>query len=328
MTRRLILWLTGMTVLLWLVAAGLGALLMREEFDEVFDSALSETAQRLLPLAVEDILDREPGAGSYRLPASPGAGDDEYLTFQVRDASGAVLLYSYGAPAEPFAAPLVPGYHDTPTHRVFTTSAVDGTILLQVADPLAHRRESTVEGLVALMLPLIALIPLSVVAVGLVVRRALKPIGRLSSEIEARSGANLTTLQTGALPPELSVIAASVNGLLDRLRRAMEAERSFTTNSAHELRTPLAGALAQTQRLIEELEPRTSDRRGDSSADRPVGEASAACPGGGRHRDLGTSGCSRTRRAHGRGGNRENASGGRIGRGDRRGATARPCGRR
>ncbi|MFN7025214.1 MAG: hypothetical protein ACK4QP_11975 [Pseudorhizobium sp.] len=41
---------------------------------------------------------------------------------------------------------------------------------------------------------------------------------------------------------------------MTRLRAALEAEREFRSNSAHELRTPIAEALAQTQMLIAELE--------------------------------------------------------------------------
>jgi two-component system OmpR family sensor kinase len=73
------------------------------------------------------------------------------------------------------------------------------------------------------------------------------------SQIESRSGSNLAPLQLGDLPGELRPIVGSVNHLMDRLRRALESERNFATNSAHELRSPIAGALAQTQRLITQL---------------------------------------------------------------------------
>src|SRR5690606_34708819 len=43
--------------------------------------------------------------------------------------------------------------------------------------------------------------------------------------------------------------ADAVNRRLERLRRALESERRFAANSAHELRTPLAATLAQVQRL-------------------------------------------------------------------------------
>ena len=55
------------------------------------------------------------------------------------------------------------------------------------------------------------------------------------------------------MPVEVLTISESVNHLLDRLRRALESERSFTANSAHELRTPIATVLAQIQRLQQEV---------------------------------------------------------------------------
>jgi two-component system OmpR family sensor kinase len=70
------------------------------------------------------------------------------------------------------------------------------------------------------------------------------------------------------LPDEMAPVAASVNALIGRLRGALEAERSFTANSAHELRTPIAAALAQTQRLLAELpdDPRRERARSIATA--------------------------------------------------------------
>jgi two-component system OmpR family sensor kinase len=252
MTRRLMLWLTGATILFWFAAAGFGALVMREEFDEVFDSALQETAQRLLPLVVNDVFQREQSTDPFRMNDS-GTEHAEYLTYQLRDKDGRVLLHSHDALPEPLAAPLKRGFYDTPTHRIYTEVAVSGTLFLQVADPLAQRREAMLEGALTLFLPLLALVPLSMAAVWLVVRRSLAPIRTLRDEIGARDGGNLSPVGTVGLPAELNTIATSVDRLLERLRTSLDAEREFAANSAHELRTPIAGALAQTQRLIAEL---------------------------------------------------------------------------
>lgn len=256
MTRRLILWLTAALVSFWLVAALLGAAVMREEFDEVFDSALAETAQRLLPLVLDELA-ADSTDDDDDTPRTITPGDmpehDEYLTYQVRAADGRVLLRSHDAPAAPFAAPLATGFFDTPGERIHTLAGAGGAVFLQVADPLDHRREAVTEGAVALVLPLVALVPLSVLAVWMIVRGALAPVAVLRAAIGERNGMNLAPLAAGTLPPELAGIAGSVDDLLRRLRGALEAERQFAANSAHELRTPIAGTLAQTQRLIAEL---------------------------------------------------------------------------
>lgn len=259
MTRRLILWLTATVVVFWLGAALLGAAVMREEFDEVFDSALAETGQRLLPLVLDELSLHEDGDddNDEGEPWTIEPGDmpehDEYLTYQVRNAAGRVLLRSHDADRQPFAAPLAPGYFDTGAYRIYTIAGSGGAIFLQVADPLDHRSEAMTEGALALILPLAALIPLSMAAIWLIVRRALAPVTVLRTAIGLRNGMNLEPLEAGGLPRELSGIASAVDDLLRRLRTALEAERQFAANSAHELRTPIAGALAQTQRLIAEL---------------------------------------------------------------------------
>lgn len=260
MTRQLILLLTAATIVFWLAAVGIGASVMRSEFDEVFDSALKETSARLLPLLVEDLFRRAPG-GLPRRIGFAGAEGDEYLTYQLRDPSGKVLLHSHSAEPVPFDVPLKQGYADTATHRVYTETAVSGSLFLQVADPLEHRREAVAESVGSLFVPLALLIPLSVAAIWLLVRRTLSPIEELRSQIGARDGTNLAPLRTTEMPPELGSIAHSVDHLLERLRAALDSEREFAANSAHELRTPIAGALAQTQRLLHELPEGPARRR-------------------------------------------------------------------
>ncbi|MCB1470100.1 MAG: sensor histidine kinase N-terminal domain-containing protein, partial [Rhizobiaceae bacterium] len=191
MTKRLVLLLTGAIGLMWLCAVGLGAFVMREEMDEVFDSALSETAQRLLPLVVDDMFRREYIGEPLQLPHSTAADEEEYLTVQVRDASGSVVMHSHDAPHVPFDVPLKSGYYDTATHRVFSLPAISGTLILQVGDPFAHRREAISEGIMALFLPFLPLVPLSSLLVYVIVRRTLRPIDSLSREIGGRSSVNL-----------------------------------------------------------------------------------------------------------------------------------------
>jgi two-component system OmpR family sensor kinase len=98
----------------------------------------------------------------------------------------------------------------------------------------------------------LVLIPLSLIGSIVLVRRTLRPVRDFSAALATRGGGDLSPVLAGPLPDELSPMAQAVNQLLARLRRTLEAERSFTANAAHELRTPVAAALAQTQRLMVE----------------------------------------------------------------------------
>jgi signal transduction histidine kinase len=53
----------------------------------------------------------------------------------------------------------------------------------------------------------------------------------------------------GALPTELQPIVATINELMARLEQALAQERRFTSNAAHELRTPLGLVRLQVEAL-------------------------------------------------------------------------------
>ncbi len=244
---RLGLWLGAALMLLWGAAAGVTALIARAEIEEVFDSALQETAQRLLPLAVVDILNREEEGISQRLAAI--RDHDEFFTYIVRDDQGRILLQSHAADPAVFPAWTGVGFGQTATHRIYSDAAVQDTIRITMAEPLDHRAKVAAELLIGLGLPLVIVLPVAFLAIMLALRASLAPLRQFRDRLALRGVHDLSPVASAALPTEIAPVADTLNGLLSRLSAAFEAERSFAANAAHELRTPLAGAIAQAQRL-------------------------------------------------------------------------------
>ncbi|MDP9502310.1 ATP-binding protein [Pseudomonas protegens] len=248
--KRLSLGLTlGMT-LLWLGATVGTWLVVQHELDETFDSALEATAQRILPLAALEIGNRR-GPRRARHVATLKM-DSEYLTYLVRDADGRILMRSHDAKLKIFSHRPSPGFSTTDKYRLYSASIENDSIVIEIAEPLAHRREASREALLALLLPLLGLIPISLLGTWVFVRISLRSVLAYRRAVESRGVGDLSPIKVARLPAEIDPLAEAVNHLLERLRKALEAERSFTANSAHELRTPLAATLAQIQRLRQE----------------------------------------------------------------------------
>ena len=244
---RLGLWLGLGLTLVWIAAASVTALIARAEMEEVFDAALQETAQRLLPLAAIDILNREEEGISQRLAAI--RNHEEFFTYIVRDDQGRVLLTSHSADPASFPAWDGTGFRQTATHRLYNDEAVQGTVRITVAEPLDHRASVARELQMGLGLPLLILLPVALLTIVLAVRASLAPMRQFRDRLAARGARDLGPVAASGLPVEIAPVADAMNGLLARLSSAFEAERSFAANAAHELRTPLAGAIAQAQRL-------------------------------------------------------------------------------
>jgi len=244
--------------LLWLAAAAITVESLRRDMAAVFDSALQETAQRLLPLAVLEIVNRD-GTASQHL--APIRAHDELITYVVRDAAGAVLMRSHAAELAAFPVWDGTGFSLTPTHRLYGEETLGGSIRLTLAEPLAHRRAVLRGILLRQTLPLLLALPLTLGIVWAALRLGLAGVRRYRDALAARGAADLAPVPTDDLPAELRPVAETLNTLLATLAAAVEAERSFAANAAHELRTPLAGAIAQAQLIrAQSPDPAAADR--------------------------------------------------------------------
>ncbi len=245
--------------ILWLMTAFITAATINKEMNEVFDNALAETAQHVLPLAIQEVFQRQ--ADNTEQLISTLREGEEFLTYVVRNDEGQVLLRSHDADVCNFPPYEDSGFVQTPTHRLYYDSALAGDFNIAVAEPLDHRAEVSFETQMALGLPLFVLLPLTLGGIWYLVRLMLRPLRGLRAELSTRNGNDLTPVNTNGLPNEITPVVDAVNAVFTRLQRTLEAERSFASNAAHELRTPVAAALVQTQRLMVETDEDDTRKR-------------------------------------------------------------------
>jgi two-component system OmpR family sensor kinase len=238
--------------MLWLVAAAAAIYEVRKETNEVLDLALAENAERLLTLlplhTAEDPLDadraRIDSIGLRRDSSEP------IVVYQVLDLDNRVLLRSSHAPATALAPGAREGMSLHGDWRVATVTHQGRRA--QFAEAVWHRTSTLEKASVTLLIPLLLLLPLAAMVLHRVVRKTFRQLQPVQEELARRSAHDLQPISLQDTPTELHPLMETVNGLMVRVQALLAAERSFSAKMAHELRTPLAAARAQAQRLAQE----------------------------------------------------------------------------
>jgi two-component system sensor histidine kinase QseC len=128
-----------------------------------------------------------------------------------------------------------------------------GGITAQVAQPMEERLELLETMAENLAWPALVLLALLGLLSWFLVRRLLRPLEDTAMHIGAKSPHDLTPVQAANPPRELQSILDALNALLARLASALDSERRFTADAAHELRTPLAALRMRVQLIEREL---------------------------------------------------------------------------
>ena len=231
--------LTGLAAIA-LAASGATYLAARREAGELLDLQLKQLAYST---RIDDLLrGKQPGFESRSDAQATGVTE---LITQIWDRDG-VLVY-WTRPGMGLPVPATEGYstvrHDGRDWRVYTL--VQGSHALQVAQDEHEREAIATQTAVRTLVPFLALLPIFGGLIWFAVGRGLEPLDAMSKAVSKRRPDALAPLAERGLPEELRPLAASLNGLLERLSEALAAQRRFTADAAHELRTPLAALKLQ-----------------------------------------------------------------------------------
>ncbi len=152
----------------------------------------------------------------------------------------------------PLPATLKNGFHafrhQNLEYRVYVHRLRDGS-RIAVSQETRIRDQIARQSALYATLPLLLLVPVLLAVMLMLIRLMLRPLAELSRTVDARQEHDLKPLPKTDLPTELQPFVNAINGLLGRTGAAMESQRRFVADAAHELRSPLAALSLQAERL-------------------------------------------------------------------------------
>jgi len=243
--RRLLALLLGGVTIGWLAAMSYSYFDAHHEIDELFDAQLAQAAQTLLALASE--YDDDDDIAEL---AGDGHKYQKKIVFQLWDKEGHLLLRSRAAPLTPLTQ--IDGFSEQVNEqgerwRYYRQWDTQHQLHVQVGEN-HHVREALSGTIVLRMLaPAVFGLPLLGLWVWFAIRRGIAPIASVTEQVSRRAPEHLQALAPATAPQEIRPLIDALNDLFGRVDRALDNERRFTADAAHELRTPLAAIVTQAQ---------------------------------------------------------------------------------
>ncbi|WP_138514379.1 sensor histidine kinase [Rhodoferax bucti] len=271
--RQLLIWLLLPQLVLWLMGGVLAFRVALAYAEKTIDQSLTQSVRSLarqvkpmgsgllvdFPRAARDIIEQDPtDRVAYMVSSPPGS----FLLGNTKIPGQTPDLYS---PAnEPVLYEVV---MDGKPMRVasidlsFGDGFTDQRMRVQVAKSLVAQQRIARELVRDVLFPLLILGAVLSVLVYEGIRRGLAPLERLEAQLANRNMASLSPIEMTQAPEEVHSLANTLNQLLTTLRRSLSQEKRFLNDAAHQLRTPLAGLISQTELAMHEKDPDALQQR-------------------------------------------------------------------
>jgi two-component system OmpR family sensor kinase len=229
---------TAMLAVVGTIAASSTFALVSYEMNKFFDAQLQEMAVNVGP--------------GDRSEAGPplDSEDEDQLVVRIWDRTGELVHRSGPAIDIPWATE--PGLSDVTAAgqdwRVYRWSHARYDV--QVAQTWSARREIALHAATGAALPLVLAIPVAWLVMGWSINRTMRGLRHLSIDIGRRSVDAREPLRPAFIPEEVAPLVTAIDKLVARHQDALEAQRRFVADAAHELRTPLAALQLQAENLV------------------------------------------------------------------------------
>ncbi|MDP2027559.1 ATP-binding protein [Sulfuriferula sp.] len=253
--KQLIFWLAGLLTVVGVMAGGVSFYFALQEANGLLDHQLHQIAR-----SVDEGSQLPAMQARYNKENEQERARDFIIQVWVENAPGLSSRPGFDLPrmaVDGFST--VSSQHEK--WRVYTKHHPHRTV--QVSQGENVRLQIATDSALRVLLPVAVLIPLVWLLVGIVVSRLLQPLESVTAAVAVRDAASHAPLPTENVPKEISPLILAMNDLIARLGLALELQRQFLADAAHELRTPLAALQLQIENLARNHSPEDLDSRID-----------------------------------------------------------------
>lgn len=253
LTRHLLAWTLGALFLVWGSFIALGYNTGQHESDELTDGHLASVAALLLSYRAGEFAPAAPHRPTGMQPDLKAHDYQQSMSVIVWDRNGIVLSRTGDSPLPAFEAMegffnLSLGQPPEPW-RAFTRWDESRSRKVMVLVSERERDDLAEDIAMQIAEPGLWLLPVVALALGLAIRRGLRPLYQLSRDVHALDIEHAGPLEDRSRHEELREAIVAINTLMERYHATLTRERALANEFAHEMRTPLAAVSLHARAL-------------------------------------------------------------------------------
>ncbi|PKH23516.1 two-component system sensor histidine kinase QseC [Enterobacterales bacterium CwR94] len=252
---RLLLGFTLITQICWGIAAFGAWYETRDKINALFDTQQMLFAKRLASLpasALEDAAVSLPKTKRI-LKDHRGEQDDDALAFAIFSPDGQRLLDDGEKGRDIRFSDERNGFRnqhlgdDDDRWRIVWLNSENNAFRVAVGQEWDYREDMTGDIVFSNLQPWLYAMPLLWILLYAVITREIAPLKKITQQLGQRQPDETRPMLTPRLPTEVQPMVKALNHLFARTGEQMQRERRFTSDAAHELRSPLAALKVQTE---------------------------------------------------------------------------------